>query len=108
MFDDIVMNFRGRLGIRYISILSDLIASHVISLKDVNIFYKRLITKKDRFDPGLRRLYTGRDHVISTADLDTTDYSVTYSTNIGRFHIDYESDDVINRERESAWRHVID
>lgn len=108
MFDDIVMNFRGRLGIRYISILSDLIASHVISLKDVNIFYKRLITKKDHFNPGLRRLYTGRDHVVSTADLDTTDYSVTYSTNIGRFHIDYESDDVINRERESAWRHVID
>ena len=108
MFDDIVMNFRGRLGIRYISILSDLIASHVISLKDVNIFYKRLITKKDHFDPGLRRLYTGRDHVVSTADLDTTDYSVTYSTNIGRFHIDYESNDVINRERESAWRHVID
>lgn len=108
MFDDILMNFRGKLGIRYLSIVADLVNSGVIELSDLNIFYKRLLTGKDRFDPALKRLYTGRSHVISTAKIDTTDYSIGYSTNIGRFHIDYESEDVTNRERESAWRMVID
>jgi len=109
MFDDIVMNFRGKLGIRYISILADLISSGVIDLKDVNIFHKRLVTGEDVFDPGLMRLYTGRSHTVSTARIDTTDYSVTYSTNIGRYHIDYDDEEgVTNREREAAWRHVID
>lgn len=109
MFDDIVLNFRGRLGLRYISILADLISSGIINLKDINIFHKRLVTGEDVFDPGLMRLYTGRSHIVSTADIDTTDYSITYSTNIGRYHIDYDDEDgVTNREREAAWRMVID
>lgn len=108
MFDDIVMNFRGKLGIRYISILADLINSGNIDLKDVNIFYKRLITKDDRFDPALRRLYTGRSHVVSLAKIDTTDYTVAYSSNIGRFRMDYDAEETVNRERESAYRHVLD
>lgn len=109
MFDDIVLNFRGKLGIRYLAILADLVNSNVIKLEDVNIFYKRLVTGSDHFDPGLARLYTGRSHVISTARIDTTDYSITYSTNIGRYHMDYfDEHHVINRERESAYRMVID
>lgn len=109
MFDDIVLNFHGRLGIRYIAILADLINSGVIQMDQVNIFYKRLITGFDHFEPGLRRLYTGRSNVISMAKVDTTDYSITYSTNIGRYHMDYfDEESVINRERESAYRMVID
>lgn len=107
-FDDIVLNFHGKLGIRYISILADLVNSGTIKQEDINIFYKRLVTGKDYFEPGLERLYTGRSHVISTAKIDTTDYAITYSTNIGRLHIDYEDGDVLNRERESAYRMVID
>lgn len=108
LFDDIVLNFRGKLGIRYISILADLVNSGTIKPEDVNVFYKRLVTGPDYFEPGLERLYTGRSHVISTAKVDTTDYVITYSSNIGRLHIDYESEDVVNRERESAYRMVID
>ncbi|MCM1294981.1 MAG: hypothetical protein NC311_05520 [Muribaculaceae bacterium] len=107
-FDDIVLNFRGKLGIRYISILADLVNSGTIKQEDINIFYKRLVTGPDYFEPGLQRLYTGRSHVISTAKVDTTDYTIAYSTNIGRLHIDYNSEDVLNRERESAYRMVID
>lgn len=108
LFDDMVLNFRGKLGIRYLSILADLVNSETIKLDDVNIFYKRLITGRDRFNPGLKRLYTGTSHVVSTANIDTTDYSIAYSTNIGRLHVDYNSDTITNREREAAWRMVID
>lgn len=108
MFDDIVLNFRGKLGLRYNSILADLINSKVIDLKNTNIFYKRLVTGDDIFYPELMRLYTGHPHVISTANIDTTDYSITYSTNIGRYHIDYNDSEVSNREREAIWRQVID
>lgn len=109
MFDDIVLNFHGRLGLRYIAILADLVNSRVIPLEKVNIFYRRLITKWDTFDPGLTRLFTGRSHVVSTARIDTTDYAIAYSTNIGRYHMDYfDEKNVINREREAAYRMVID
>lgn len=109
MFDDIVMNFHGRLGIRYLATLADLINSKAISLDDVNIFYRRLITGNDHFDPGLARLYTGKSHVVSTAKINTTDYAVVYSTNIGRYHIDYTKDaSITNRERESLYRMIID
>lgn len=108
LFDDIVMNFKGKLGIRYMSIVADLLNSGVIKQEDVNIFYKRLVTGFDKFDLGLERLYTGRSHVISTAKIDTSDYAVTYSTNIGRMHVDYTGKDVTNRERESAYRMVVD
>lgn len=107
-FDDIVLNFHGKLGVRYLSILADLVNSGTIKQEDMNIFYKRLVTGPDYFEPGLERLYTGRSHVISTAKVDTTDYTITYSTNIGRLHIDYVDGDVTNRERESAYRMVID
>lgn len=107
-FDDILMNFKGKLGIRYLSIVADLINSGVIDQSQVNIFYRRLITASDKVDLGLKRLYNGRSHVITTANIDTTDLGVLYSTNIGRFHIDYESDQITNLVREWAWRHVID
>lgn len=107
-FDDILMNFRGKLGIRYMSIVADLINSGVIDRSKVNVFYRRLITASDNVDLGLKRLYNGRPHVVTTANIDTTDLGVLYSTNIGRFHIDYESNDVSNLVREWAWRHVID
>jgi len=108
LFDDVVMNFRGKLGIRYISIVADLLNSGAIKQENVNVFYKRLVTGPDRFDLRLERLYTGRSHVISTALIDTTDFSVMFSSNIGRLHIDYESPDTDVRERESAYRMVID
>lgn len=108
LFDDIVMNFKGKLGIKYLSIVADLLNSGVIKQDDVNVFYRRLVTGPDRFDLRLERLYTGRSFVISTAKIDTTDYAVTYSTNIGRMHINYNDPGVPNRERESAYRMVID
>lgn len=107
-FDDILLSFRGKLGIKYLSILADLINSGNIPLDDVNIFYKRLITFEDEFDPRLKRLYTGTSHVVSTAKINTDDYSILYSTNIGRFRMDYSSSDTTNKERESAYRMCID
>lgn len=109
-FDDIVLNFKGSLGIRYIAILADLINSHVIDRKDINIFYRRLVTGNDIFEPGLQRLYTGRSYIIATPLIDSTqDLSITYSSNIGRYRIDYTNkENVSNKERESAYRHVID
>lgn len=107
-FDDIVLNFKGKLGIRYLTLVADLINSGELSLDDINIFYKRLITFGDNFDPKLTRLYTGRSHVISKPKLDTSDYVITYSTNIGRFRIDYNAEDTTRKEQEAAYRHVID
>lgn len=107
-FDDILINFRGKLGVKYLSIIADLINSGELSHKDINIFYKRLITEGDDLNPELRRLYTGESHVISMAKIDTTDYSVMYSSNIGRFTMDYSAPDVSNREREAAYRMCID
>lgn len=107
-FDDIYMNFHGSLGIRYLSILADLINSGEIKLEDVNIFYRRLITAGDEFDPKLKRLYTGTSHVVSTIKIDPSDYSILYSSNIGRFRMDYSSPDTTNRERGHAYRMCID
>lgn len=107
-FDDILLNFHGKLGIRYLSIISDLINSGEIKLDDVNIFYKRLITFGDDFDPRLRRLYTGTSHVVSTAKIDTSDYAILYSSNIGRYRMDYSSPDTTRKEREAAYRMCID
>src|SRR5699024_885099 len=88
--------------------VSDLINSGEISLDDINIFYKRLITFGDDLDPKLARLYTGHSHVITTPKIDTSDYSIIYSTNIGRFRIDYNAPDTTRKEREAAYRMVID
>lgn len=108
-FDDIVLNFHNGLAVRYIAILADLVNSGVIKKSDMNIFYRRLITGIDQFDPGLRRLYTETSHVISTAKVIRTDYAITYSTNIGRYHISYmDKDGVTDTEREAAYRYVID
>ena len=107
-FDDLIMNFRGKLGLRYLTLVSDLINSGEISLDDINIFYKRLITFGDDLDPKLARLYTGHSHVITTPKIDTSDYSIIYSTNIGRFRIDYNAPDTTRKEREAAYRMVID
>ena len=108
VFDDILINFRGVLGVKYMSIIADLINSGEIDLKDVIIFYRRLITIDDELDPRLKRLYTGTSHVVSTAKIDTSDYAVLYSSNIGRFTMDYSSPDTTNREREAAYRMCID
>lgn len=108
MFDDILMNFKGSLGIRYLSVVADLINSGVITKNDINIFYQRLITGPDEFDPRMQRLYNGRSHVITRANVDTTDLGILYSTNIGRFHVDYTTNQITNWVREWSWRHVID
>lgn len=107
-FDDIMVNFRGRLGVKYLSIIADLLNSGELSQEQVNIFYKRLVTFGDEIDLDLRRLYTGQSNIIVANKLDTTDLSVMYSTNIGRFRMDYSSPDMSNREREAAYRMVID
>ena len=107
-FDDVVMNFRGKLGIRYLSVVADLLNSGYLKMEDVNFFYRRLVTGKDIFFPELKRLYTGRSHVVSQADIDTSDYSIVYSSNIGRYHVDYDSDLLDNSRRVSLWRHVLD
>ena len=107
-FDDILINFRGRQGIRYLSIVSDLLNSGVISQDDIDIFYKRLITYHDEFDPNLKRLYTGTSHVLSTTKVDMHDFAVLYSTNIGRFRLLYAEDTTSDRERASAYQMCID
>lgn len=107
-FDDVFMNFRGTLGIRYLSIIADLIRSGELTLDDITIFYKRLITHEDEFDPGLQRLYIGTSCVVSTLDVDPCDYAVLYSSNIGRFRMDYSDPLTTNRERGHAYRMCID
>ena len=107
-FDDIIMNFKGKLGLRYMTLLADLINSGEIKLDDVNIFWKRLLTYGDEFDPKMHRLYTGKSFVISTPKIDTSDYSVIYSTNIGRFRINYADENTTRKEREAAYRMCID
>ena len=108
LFDDIVLNFRGKLGMKYLSILADLINAGVIQQSDLNIFYQRLITAKDDFNPGLDRLYTGTSHIVATCKVDTTDLAVLYSSNIGRFTMNYADESTTNREREAAYRMCID
>lgn len=108
LFDDIVLNFRGKLGMKYLSILADLINSNVIRREDLNVFYTRLITKHDDVDPDLKRLYTGTSHVVSMLKADTSDMAVLYSTNIGRFTMHYGDSTTTNREREAAYRMCID
>lgn len=107
-FDDIMINFRGRQGIRYLSVISDLMNSGVISKEDIDIFYKRLITYHDDFDPNLKRLYTGTSHVLSTTKVDMHDFAVLYSTNIGRFRLLYAEDTTSDKERASAYQMCID
>ena len=107
-FDDIIMNFRGKLGLRYMTLLADLINSGEIKLDNVNIFWKRLLTYGDDFDPKMHRLYTGKSFVVSTPKIDTNDYSIIYSTNIGRFRINYAEETTTRKEREAAYRMCID
>lgn len=107
-FDDIVMNFKGSLGIRYMTLVADLINSGEISKDDINIFWQRLITYGDDFDPQMHRLYTGKSYVISLPKIDTSDYSIIYSTNIGRFRINYADGSTTRKEREAAYRMCID
>lgn len=107
-FDDIVMNFKGRLGIRYMTLLADLINAGEITLDEINIFYKRLITFGDDLDPQLTRLYTGRSHVITKPKIDTSDYSIIYSTNLSRFRMDYSDPSTTRKEREAAYRMAVD
>ena len=107
-FDDVFMNFRGTLGIRYLSVIADLIRSGELTLDNVTIFYKRLITHEDEFDPGLQRLYIGTSCVVSTIDVEPCDYAMLYSSNIGRFRMDYSDPMVTNRERGHAYRMCID
>ena len=107
-FDDIMINFHGKLGVKYLSILADLVDSDEIKLDEINLFYKRLITFGDDFNPHLRRLYTGTSHVVTTTKIDTTDCSIHYSTNIGRFRMDYSAPETTNKERDAAYRMCID
>lgn len=108
LFDDVMLNFRGKLGMKYLSILADLVNSNVIDKSQVTTFYKRLITSGDDANPKLTRLYTGTSHIVSITKADTTDLSVLYSTNIGRFTMTYTDPDTTNREREAAYRMCID
>lgn len=107
-FDDIMINFHGKLGVRYLSILADLVDSGEIKPDELNVFYKRLITFGDEFEPNLKRLYTGTSHVLTTNKIDTTDFSIHYSTNIGRFRMDYSDPSTTNKERDAAYRMCID
>lgn len=107
-FDDILVNFRGKLGVKYLSIIADLLNSGEITQDQVNIFYHRLVTFGDDIELDLRRLYTNQSNIVVTNKLDTTDLSVMYSTNIGRFRMDYSSPEMCDREREAAYRMIID
>ena len=108
LFDDVVMNFRGDLGIKYLSIAADLFNAGVLSKDNMILFYQRLITCRDQFDLDIRRLYTGTSHVVSLSKIDTSDFSVIYSSNIKRFTMNYADEETNNREREAAWKHCID
>ena len=108
LFDDVVMNFRGDLGIKYLSIAADLFNAGVLNQDNLTVFYHRLLTCRDHFNLDIRRLYTGTSHVVSLSKIDTSDFSVIYSSNIKRFTMDYADENTNNREREAAWRHCID
>lgn len=107
LFDDIAMNFHGKLGIRYLSILSDLINSHVIKQSDLMIFYRRLVTERDQFEAVTQRLYTGTSNVVALNKIDTSDFSIVYSSNIKRLTINYADESTSNKEREYAYKHCI-
>lgn len=107
-FDDILINFRGSLGVKYLSIIADLMNSGDISKEEISIFYQRLLTFGDVFNLDIRRLYTGTSNIVMLNKIDTTDTSIFYSTNVGRFRMDYSSDEMTNREREAAYRMTID
>lgn len=107
-FDDIMINFHGNQGVKYNSLLADLINSEQIKMDDVTIFHKRLITNRDTFDPRMRRLYAGTSYVVSTANVDMSDVAILYSTNIKRFRIDYSDESTSLKERDAAYRMCID
>ena len=94
-FDDIVLNFRDwDRGIRYLSILADLQQSDLVQPEDMLIFYDRLITSKDTFDPGLHRCKTHMSNVVAHVKSEVKDFSVVYGTNICHQHWDRDSGSV--------------
>lgn len=106
LFDDIFMNFDDQYGIKYLSILADLVNSGVISQSKLMIFHNRLITDLDRFDLELRRLYLGTSYVVSTTYTgDANALAVGYSSNMKRFTMDYATASM--REQEAAYKHCI-
>ena len=91
-FDNIVLNFRDwDRGVRYLSILADLQRSNLIDPEDMLIFYKRLITSKDVFNPDLHRCKTHISNVVSYIKSEVKDFSVVYGTNICHQHWDRDS-----------------
>lgn len=91
-FDDIALNFRDwDRGVRYLSVLADLQQSDLVKPEDMMIFYDRLITTKDHFDPGLHRCKTHISNVVAHVKSEIKDFSVIYGTNICHQHWDWDS-----------------
>lgn len=94
-FDNIVLNFRDwDRGVRYLSVLADLQQSSLVDAEDMMIFYDRLITSKDVFDPDLHRCKTHISNVVSYIKSEVKDFSVIYGTNICHQHWDRGSGSV--------------
>lgn len=84
-FDDIVLNFRNwDRCVRYVSILADLEQSNLVAPEDMVIFYDRLMTSVDHFDPGLHRAKTHLSNVVAYAKTELPDFTVIFGKNILR------------------------
>lgn len=106
-FDDILMKFEGgNRAVKYVSILADLMESGTVKKEDVMTFYTRLITSRDVFDPKLHRIFTRTSNVIAGARTEYPNFALVYSSNIGRFTMDYRF--ISDREQENAYRMIID
>lgn len=91
-FDDIVLNFRDwDRGLHYLSVLADLQQSGLVDADDMMIFYKRLITTKDTFDPDIHRCKTFISNVVSHLQTKEENFSVIYGTNLCHQHWDKNS-----------------
>lgn len=107
-FDDILLSFRGKSYMRYATILSDLINSGEISINDVHVFNTRLITDRDELDPALKRIYLSQPYVITTANIDPSDFFIFYSTNVHRVTLNYADDTIDNTTRSYLYQQIID
>lgn len=106
-FDDIALHFtNGNRAVKYIAILADLMESGTVKPEELVIFYTRLITGRDIFDPKLHRIYTRTSNVIAGIKTEEDNFSIIYSKNIGRFVMDYRY--AKDREQENAYRMIID
>ena len=105
-FDDIVMHFHDHArGTKYLAILADLMEAGIVTNNDIIFLYSRLITCRDYLSPQLHRVFARESNVVANVRMEDSDASIVYSTNIGRFTIDYR--EATPLEQAYAYKHCI-